>query len=295
MNATEREQWLKERRKGIGSSDAAAVCGESPWSNPLAVYYDKTGELPDAEPTPAMRRGVILEPAIAAMYEQETGNAVEEYPLAMHPDYPWMIASIDRRLADAPKVVECKKASFFVREQWGEAGSADIPSHYRIQVQHQLAVLGWDLADVAALIGDDFRVYHLERDDKIIESLISIEGEFWEKVMKREPPEPDWRHASTPELLKAIYGVAGGKEVDLAEEEAAFVAAYQEAGEREKQAKAAKDEAKAHLLHAMGDAALGRLSDGTILTRKEIQRKAYSVEATSFIDFRVRNAKISKA
>ncbi len=87
--------------------------------------------------------------------------------------------------------------------------------------------------------------------------------------------------------MKAIYGVAGGKEVDLAEEESAFVTAYQEAGGREKQAKAAKDEAKSHLLHAMGDAGLARLPDGTKLTRKEIDRKGYFVEPTRYVDFRI--------
>ena len=32
-----REEWLNERRTGIGGSDAAAVMGLNPWKSPLDV------------------------------------------------------------------------------------------------------------------------------------------------------------------------------------------------------------------------------------------------------------------
>lgn len=37
-----REEWLKLRRKGIGGSDAGAVCGVAPYANAMSVYRDKT-------------------------------------------------------------------------------------------------------------------------------------------------------------------------------------------------------------------------------------------------------------
>ncbi len=77
----------------------------------------------------------------------------------------------------------------------------------------------------------------------------------------------------------------------LAEEEQGYVRAYQEHGERIKLETAAKDAAKARLMHAMGSASIGRLSDGTVLTRKEIARKGYTVEATTYVDFRIRSPK----
>jgi hypothetical protein len=80
----------------------------------------------------------------------------------------------------------------------------------------------------------------------------------------------------------------------MAEEEIAFVRAYQEAGEREKQASKDKGEAKSHLLHAMGEAGLARLNDGSFLTRKEISRKGYVVEPTTYVDFRIHKPKGKK-
>ena len=40
-----RAEWLEERRKGIGGSDAAAVAGLNPWRSAAAVYLDKVGEV----------------------------------------------------------------------------------------------------------------------------------------------------------------------------------------------------------------------------------------------------------
>jgi predicted phage-related endonuclease len=42
-----REEWLAARRLGIGGSDIGALLGASPWSTPLDVWADKTGQ---AEP-----------------------------------------------------------------------------------------------------------------------------------------------------------------------------------------------------------------------------------------------------
>lgn len=37
--------WLAERQKGIGSSDAAAVCGLDPYRSALECYVEKTSPL----------------------------------------------------------------------------------------------------------------------------------------------------------------------------------------------------------------------------------------------------------
>ena len=34
--------WLKERQKGIGGSDVAAILGMSPWRTPYQVWEEKT-------------------------------------------------------------------------------------------------------------------------------------------------------------------------------------------------------------------------------------------------------------
>ena len=41
MESITHEEWLKLRQKGIGGSDAAAVCGLNRWPGPLDIYLDK--------------------------------------------------------------------------------------------------------------------------------------------------------------------------------------------------------------------------------------------------------------
>ena len=52
-----REEWLRYRKKGIGGSDAGAVCGLNPYSSPIKVYYDKTQEEISDYDNEAMRQG----------------------------------------------------------------------------------------------------------------------------------------------------------------------------------------------------------------------------------------------
>ena len=76
MNTTnqDRSQWLEERRQGIGGSDAAAAVGLSPWKTRLELWLEKTGQTPDREETPEMRRGTLLEPVVKQLYADATGR-----------------------------------------------------------------------------------------------------------------------------------------------------------------------------------------------------------------------------
>ena len=58
----EREEWLNIRKKGIGSSDAAAAVGLNPYKSQLELWMEKTGrdaELPqlDQLTIPALHSG----------------------------------------------------------------------------------------------------------------------------------------------------------------------------------------------------------------------------------------------
>ena len=55
-----REQWLQERKKGIGGSDAAVVIGKSKWKNNVQLWEEKTGriETPDISDKPYVQYGI---------------------------------------------------------------------------------------------------------------------------------------------------------------------------------------------------------------------------------------------
>ena len=68
-----REEWLKLRRTGIGGSDAGAICGLNPYSSPMTVYRDKTGDYLEDEDNESMRQGRDLEDYVARRFCEETG------------------------------------------------------------------------------------------------------------------------------------------------------------------------------------------------------------------------------
>lgn len=71
-----REDWLEERRKSIGGSDAAGILGLNRYASPFTLWLDKTGKLPEKEETEAMRIGRDLEDYVAKRWSEATGKKV---------------------------------------------------------------------------------------------------------------------------------------------------------------------------------------------------------------------------
>jgi putative phage-type endonuclease len=264
-----REQWLAHRRKGLGSSDAAAVCNLSAWRTPLHVYLDKLGQLADCDSGPK-RWGRRLEDVVALAYQEETGRPVYRpaRPMEWHPHIPWMFASLDRltEVNGQGRLLEIKTSRF--GDEWGAPGTDDIPAQYLVQVQHQLAVTGVRLADVAVLIGgQELQVYEVERDERLISNLTTVLADFWAKVERREPPEPTWQHAGTLDLMHRLHKVEGGREVSLGEESLADVRGYLDYGGEISRLKRLRDECQARLIHAMGEAETARVGVAVISRR----------------------------
>lgn len=185
----DRDQWLAERSRGLGGSDAAAALGLSKWKTPYQLYLEKRGESPPIEETEPMRWGKILEPVIIQRYADVTGRDVRTFPNEMiwHPTLPFMFVSPDG--VSGERYVEAKTAR--TSEQWGEPGSDEIPQEYLIQVQHALLVMKLSVADVPVLFGgSDFQVYEVPADRELQEMVQDGEADFWRRVERGEPPDP---------------------------------------------------------------------------------------------------------
>jgi len=185
----QRQQWLNQRKTGIGGSDAAVVLGLSQWKTPLQLWQEKTGQiaLPDID-SPAMYWGRTLESVIREHYQKETGTTVAQPEMLRHPKHQWMIANVDGITGDG-KVLEIKTARS--ANGWGEVGTNEIPEAYQLQVQHYMAVMECAAADIAVLIGgSDFRIYHLQADSELQNNLIEAEAAFWHMVQTKTPPAP---------------------------------------------------------------------------------------------------------
>ena len=187
-----REDWLKQRREGIGGSEAAAVLGVSPWSSPLSVYMDKLGLSEEKEPTEAMKQGTAMEQIVADRFAEETGKKIQRcFKMFRHPEHDFMQANIDRQVMGEDGFVglECKTTSPFNKTDFEDG---EVPPTYYWQCQHYMAVTGaknWYLA--VMVLSQSFHVFRIERDETAIGSLIAAEETFWnENVLKKQPPLP---------------------------------------------------------------------------------------------------------
>ena len=93
------EEWRKYRFQGIGGSDAAAVCGVSPWKTTRDLYDEKVQRAVIPEPDDgwvAKEIGKRLEELVVQIFMKRTGlrpYAVRR--MFRHPLYPFMLANVD--------------------------------------------------------------------------------------------------------------------------------------------------------------------------------------------------------
>lgn len=204
-----REDWLKARQSGIGGSDSWRIvlpeedyryagCGK--------LYRDKTADVIEDEPTLPARVGTYLEEFVAREYQAATGNTVHRWNRIIYSDeHPFMFANIDRKLYAKNEGLECKTIGTFasrrriIDEETGEVkwidrfiegdmeASLSNKLEWYIQMQHYMAVTGWEMWHLAVLIGNErFLWYDVPRDEEYIKVIIEKEEEFWGYVQRRE-------------------------------------------------------------------------------------------------------------
>lgn len=308
MTAISRDEWLALRNTGIGGSDAGTVLGVNRYKQPLQLYKEKRGEIEadDLSDKLAVRIGNGLEDYVAQLYSEETGRRVERCSTMLrHPEHPWMLGNLDRLVWEGDKrpqhkgqirtrhILECKTtlSRFIDSEAWGPSGTDQVPIHYLAQCQHYMAVTGAELCDLAVLMsGPDFRIYQIKRDDDLIANMVEHEAAFWDRVQTGKAPELDCDHATTPDLLAKLYPGTDGSEIVLPDGALHWQQVMAEAKAKAKVYEDVATGAKNHLLELMGNAAVGKLPDGSQFTRKAINRGAYTVDAVTYIDFRHKKA-----
>ncbi|AMT96509.1 MULTISPECIES: YqaJ viral recombinase family nuclease [Psychrobacter] len=210
-----REDWLAVRKQGIGSSDAAAACGIHPYLSMLELWMIKTGRMSsniDASSNSGIEGysplywGNTLEPMVAKYYREHTGNKVRRVNAILQhpdPDKAFMLANLDYAITGCTEaqILECKTAGEHGAKLWKDG----VPLYVTCQVQHQLAVTGKQAAHICVLLcGHEAKIYKVERDEHLIESITRHERLFWHYVETDTPPTPD-HSESAARALKLLY------------------------------------------------------------------------------------------
>ena len=210
-----KEEWLKFRKKGIGGSDAAAVCGMNPYCSAMKVYYDKISDTVEEQSSEAIRQGNDLEDYVAQRFMEATGLKVRRSNyMYRSSEHPFMIADVDRLVVGEDAGLECKTASAYNADKWKDG---EIPIHYIIQCYHYMAVTGkrtWYIA--AVILGKEFVYRKFEWDDALIQKIIEKEHEFWKNhVEKGIIPEPDGSKACDDILQEYFHTAKKDASIEL--------------------------------------------------------------------------------
>lgn len=209
------QEWLEDRRKGIGGSDVATILGLNKWKSAYQLWLEKTGqvELDETDSEPAYW-GNVLEEVVAKEFQERTGKKVRRRNQVFeHPKYPFLRANIDRDVVGENAILECKTANAFLAKDWE---GDEIPLSYLCQVQHYMSVLGRKRAYIAVLIGGQRFVWkQIDRDDELIDMITQKLVSFWEKnVVEGIEPQIDGSAAAS-DFLKEHYAEEGTKEIQL--------------------------------------------------------------------------------
>lgn len=190
-----RAEWLVERSKRIGASDAPKILGLG--GSAFEVYVSKVVAAAEDRLSEAAELGTELEPAVARVTGRRLGCIVEAPPphsLYVRDDLPFLHASPDRFLHpdDQPErtlILEIKSTGAHREDEWAEG----VPLRHQVQVQTQLLVLGLERAVVSAVFGTfgfSIRTFPVVADPEFQAALVVQLETFWQKVQARTPPEP---------------------------------------------------------------------------------------------------------
>ena len=200
-----REDWLAERGRGIGASEAAAIVGDSKFQTRAELWELKTGkrEAKDLSENEAVQRGVRMESALRTWFaacHPEFEIRHFPYDMIFQEERPWLYATLDGEFFDRETgesgVLEIKTAA--PRGNWAE-WDGQVPSMYYDQILHQHLATGrrwfYLVAGLWKQNGDVIiREYEWKVDDGFradAEWLLAAEESFWGYVLRNQrPPEP---------------------------------------------------------------------------------------------------------
>lgn len=273
-----REEWLQERMTGIGGSDAGTILGVNKWKSKTQLFFEKTNpEMIQEISNDAIHFGNVLEDVVAEEFAERTGKKVRrDNRMLRHPEHHFMTANLDRVVVGEKALLECKTTSQYNAEQWEDD---NVPAQYLCQIQHYMAVTGFEKAYIAVLIGGQSFIWkEIERDDELIQIIIDAEKDFWENnVQANVIPEIDGSEA-TSDFINHMYQDIDNEEIELGSEADTLMKAIESIKEDIKEKQQLQKKYENQLKDALGHNAAGKtaayLATWKQQTRRNLDKKA---------------------
>ena len=178
------DEWHRFRATRIGASEASIIMGTNPWKTPHQLWEQKVGYSPPTKRTSAMQRGIDLEEKARNCFFM-THNLYVKPMVFVHPEYPFLMASLDGMSEDLQTAVEIKCNG---KENHELALREMIPPYYEAQVQHQMFVCELNYMYYYSFDGELGTCITVIRNDAFIKEMLKKELEFYECMQELTPP-----------------------------------------------------------------------------------------------------------
>lgn len=285
---TSREQWLALRRQDVTASTVAALFGLHPYQTVAGLWAEKTGAEMPRRDNPDMRRGRLLEGAVAAAVKEARPTwaivKANEYlrdpdaRIGATPDF-WLVDS--ERPGFPSGVMQAKTANKWEFDRsWGE----DPPLWIVLQclVEMMLSELPWGIVACLVVDGHDFDLhqYEVARHPGAEQRIREAVADFWRNVAEGKEPRIDferdgalinWMHRR-PQPNEVI-DLRGDNELPELLDRHLSLKAYLES------AKAELETVDNEIKHKLGDAEVALVPSGYKLSWKQQDQAGYSVAA----------------
>jgi len=280
MKPLSKEEWLAEKRKFIGGSEAAKVCGVSPWGGLFDVWLFKTqGIVP--EETDRMYWGSKLEAAVIGRFAEDHPdmNIVPlHHVIYRHSEYDFMGCTPDGIIKEDGgglcAIVEAKTTGVMQADRWGDENTDQVPDEVLIQCLHNMLVVDVHTCFAPLLIGgNEYRLYRVERGPGTADTetkIINAERDFWERyiITGNEPPMDGSEAAK--KYVKGLFPANVSDDPEPANEvEAAAIAALKQRYLQKKAAVAAYDAQANEVKRMIGDRAGLISADGKVTWKQQ--------------------------
>lgn len=266
------EEWLKARQAGVGGSDAGTILGVNKWKSKTQLFFEKVNpELKQQVDNEFIYWGNVLEDVVAKEFETRTGKKVRKNnKMLRHPEHEFMLANLDRVIVGEKALLECKTTSQYNIDQWKDD---EIPASYLCQIQHYMAVTGYEKAYIAVLCGGNQFIWkEVPRDDELIEIIINAEKDFWyNNVLAGVIPEIDGSDA-TKDFLNHMYKDIDQTEVQLSDDVETLLTALEQVKQEEKELKELKTQYENKIKHILGNNLSGKTSGYQITWKPQVRK-----------------------
>lgn len=262
----------------LGATTAGPVTGMSNHSSALEVYMRQLGMLEDPIVTEGMENGTDIEPIACKRFAKR--RSVElvcathgiKIPMYFSRQWPWMAATPDDlALFDVIEGVEAKATTFRRYDEYGinddafgEVGTDQLPIDYIMQGQQQIAVLGVPAVNYPVFFDiHTLRIYRVERNEDLIASIIECGKEMVERIVNRDPPEPNYHSSKAAKLIRELHGLELGKTITFTADQMQLYTKFCHTKLQLKNLEEEKESLKAMLLQQMADAQIALFPQGT--------------------------------